>query len=262
MHMCMHTRFTELARWRKLLGSTIAVWALSMSVSAPSSRSSTCSRCRSPEAKRKSKSAARTTARPSTRRSWWIIVRARAPCASCLLGPCARVRSSMSAETPCASSATTAGRRAAAVSSAERLACGSITLSSATHSRATRPSSKPQSAPTALTRRVFSRSSSSTSPLRSLKTSCDLAPSRSSSARKTLAVPPISRSYSLPPKARRRESGSRQPQHGGQLCPAIWQHRQPSAGAGYVGCRTGQLFPGARQVLRPSVASAETSRWR
>ena len=162
MHMCMHTRFTELARWRKLLGSTIAVWALSMSVSAPSSRSSTCSRCRSPEAKRKSKSAARTTARPSTRRSWWIIERARAPCASFLLGPCARVRSSMSAETPCASSATTAGRRAAAVSSAERLACGSITLSSATHSRATRPSSKPQSAPTALTRRVFSRSSSST----------------------------------------------------------------------------------------------------
>ena len=60
----------------------------------------------------------------------------------------------------------------------------------------------------------------------------------------------------MPPKARRRESGSRQPQHGGQLCPAIWQQRQPSAGAGYVGSRTGQLRPGARHVLRPSVASA------
>lgn len=38
-----------------------------------------------------------------------------------------------------------------------------------------------------------------------------------SAAKKTSAVPPVSRSYSFPPKARRRESGIKQPQHVGHV---------------------------------------------
>ena len=57
--------------------------------------------------------------------------------------------------------------------------------------------------------------------------------------------------------ARRRDSGIRQPQHGGQRWPDIGQHKQPPAADGNVGWRTGQRRPyGGLHVARPSDAQA------